>query len=168
MKRSFDMHRTRLARPFALAAALGLALPAVAADTVLMPSLDGNLARVLVKRGDAYLPIDGQLALQATDSLVVLEGGNVNLLCGEQLLTSFTETGVYSIPPCPARVAAAPASPAGSSAGAAAPDAASGTVGYGSPMNAAAIATAAAFAAGVVIDDNDDNDQSDLDKPASP
>lgn len=111
------MKRLSCGTALVLCAGLALAMPALAQETVAMPTVQGNTARVLVKRGEAYLRITEGVALQPTDSLVLLEGAAVDLKCGDATIASIRETGIYAIPPCPAPVAVAEAQAAPTTAG---------------------------------------------------
>jgi hypothetical protein len=156
------MHRTHFGRSLALAAALGLALPVLAAENAVLPTLQDVAGRVMVQRGDDYVPVTASFEeLQPTDRVVVLEDGSVNLSCGGVVVTSFTEAGVYSVPQCPAQVAAAPVQPAGTSGAAATPAAGSAAGGYEALMNAGAITAVAAFGIAIVND-------GDAERPVSP
>ena len=136
--KSLHFHRAAV-----LCVAVGLAVPALAQQTAAMPKIEGDTARVLVKRGTAYLQVTDALVLEPADSLVLLEGAAVELKCDGTTITSFSDTGIYAIPQCPAQVAVAvtPAPPA--TAGPAPAATASGTRGVSTAMITTGVIVAA-------------------------
>lgn len=66
-------------------------------------------AKVLVQRGKDFVPAKANMPLMPTDRIVVLDGGNVEVSCDGDTIASFSATGVFPVPVCPAKMATAPA-----------------------------------------------------------
>jgi hypothetical protein len=87
-----------------------LVLPAFADEAPLpTPVVSSANTKVLVQRGADFLPPTVNMPLQQTDRIVVLEGGSLQVGCDGSAVATFNEAGVFPVPACPARVAAAPA-----------------------------------------------------------
>jgi len=90
-----------------------VAAPAVAqSESPHRLSVAETNAKVLVQRGQDFLPAVREMTLEQRDKIVVLEGGDVTVFCDGEQAGRFNETGIYPAPQCGPVVAAAPASPA--------------------------------------------------------
>jgi hypothetical protein len=91
---------------------LVVAAPAVAqSEPAHRLSVAETNAKVLVQRGQDFLPAVREMALEQRDKIVVLEGGDVTVFCDGEQAGRYNETGIYPAPQCGPIVAAAPASP---------------------------------------------------------
>jgi hypothetical protein len=158
------MNQSHAVRTLALLAGLGLATPVLAQEQGAMPTVESSAGRVVVKRGETYLEITPQLVIQRDDSLVLFEGASATLKCGDDTLTSFNEVGIYSIPACPARVAAAVPPSSGTTPAAGAGTGSGGATAKQALAGAAVIVGAAAATAAIASGFSSDEDN----KPASP
>lgn len=102
------MHR--LHRLAATAIALGVVVPAFAQQPA-TPVVGSANDKVLVQRGQEFMPASPNMPLNAGDRIVVLEGGNLGVNCNGSPVATFNEVGIYPAPDCAALVAAAPQSP---------------------------------------------------------
>ena len=92
---------------------LVVAAPAVAqSESPHRLSVGETNAKVLVQRGQDFLPAVREMSLEQRDKIVVLEGGDVTVFCDGEQAGRYNETGIYPAPQCGPIVAAAPASPA--------------------------------------------------------
>ena len=64
--------------------------------------------KVLIQRGQEFLPAMPNMSLQDKDKIVVLEGGTADITCDGDSVANYTETGIYPAPSCDRRVAAVP------------------------------------------------------------
>lgn len=94
-------------RSLSVLVALGVIVPALA-EPPAAPVIATANSKVLVQRGQEFVPATPDMALLPQDKIVVLEGGNVDVACDGFSIATFTGTGVYPVPACPTRVAAEP------------------------------------------------------------
>lgn len=94
-------------RSLSVLVALGVIVPAMAEQPA-APVIGTANSKVLVQRGQEFIPATPDLALLPQDKIVVLEGGNVDVACDGFSIATFTGTGVYPVPACPTRVASQP------------------------------------------------------------
>ena len=99
-----------------LGALVSLAVTAPAVSQSEAPhrlSIGETNTKVLVQRGQDFLPSVRDMTLEQRDKIVVLEGGDVTVFCDGEQAGRYNETGIYPAPQCgPVVAAAAPASPA--------------------------------------------------------
>ena len=92
---------------------LVVAAPAVAqSESPHRLSVGETNTKVLVQRGQDFLPAVRDMTLESRDKIVVLEGGDATVFCDGEQAGRYNETGIYPAPRCGPVVAAAPASPA--------------------------------------------------------
>jgi hypothetical protein len=100
-------HRHAVLPGAVLVLALMLAAPARAQDAA-SPTVGEREGRLLLKRGDDYLPAPTGTRLLEGDELVLLQDSRVDVLCDDQVVATFSEFGTFPVPECPIRVAGAP------------------------------------------------------------
>jgi len=104
------MRTTSLALGFL--ATLVVAAPAMAQEPQPQPGSRPMVAtandKVLIQRGQEFLPAMPNMTLQDKDKIVVLEGGTADITCDGDSVANYTETGIYPAPSCDRRVAAVP------------------------------------------------------------
>lgn len=81
--------------------------PAMAAGEARLAVSDAN-AKVLVQRGQEFLPALPDMTLLPADRIVILEGGSASLTCNGEPAGTFSEAGIHPLPACAARVASTP------------------------------------------------------------
>ena len=93
---------------------LVVAAPAVAqSEAPHRLSVGETNTKVLVQRGQDFLPAVRDMTLESRDKIVVLEGGDATVFCDGEQAGRYNETGIYPAPQCGPIVAAAqPAAPA--------------------------------------------------------
>jgi hypothetical protein len=92
-------------------ATLVVATPAMAQEQqqpASRPTVATANDKVLIQRGQEFLPAMPNMALQDKDKIVVLEGGTADVTCDGDSVGNYTETGIYPVPSCDRRVAAVP------------------------------------------------------------
>jgi hypothetical protein len=91
-----------------------VAAPAVAqTESPHRLSVGETNAKVLVQRGQDFLPAMRDMSLEQRDKIVVLEGGDATVFCDGEQAGRYNETGIYPAPQCgPVVAAAAPATAA--------------------------------------------------------
>ena len=99
--------RTASLIPAALITAM-VAAPAVAQSEQHRLSVAETNAKVLVQRGQDFLPAVREMTLEQRDKIVVLDGGDVTVNCDDEQAGRYNETGIYPAPQCGPVVAAAP------------------------------------------------------------
>ena len=92
-----------------------VAAPAVAqSETPHRLSVGETNTKVLVQRGQDFLPSVRDMTLESRDKIVVLDGGDVTVFCDGEQAGRYNETGIYPAPECgPVAVAATEPAPAG-------------------------------------------------------
>jgi hypothetical protein len=135
------MHR--LHRLVALTIALGVVVPAFA-QAPATPLVGTANDKVLVQRGQEFLPAVPNMQLQPADRIVVLEGGNLRVTCDGSPFATFNEVGIYPAPQCVTAVASVP--PPASAPPPASPQAAAASSAAGTNW-----ATVAAVGGGLVV-----------------
>ena len=91
-------------------ATLVVAAPAMAQEQkpTSRPMVSTANDKVLIQRGQEFLPAMPNMTLQDKDKIVVLEGGTAAVTCDGGSVGNYTETGIYPAPSCDRRVAAVP------------------------------------------------------------
>ena len=78
-----------------------VAAPAVAqSESPHRLSVGETNAKVLVQRGQDFLPAVREMSLEQRDKIVVLEGGDVTVFCDGEQAGRYNETGIYPAPQC--------------------------------------------------------------------